>query len=265
MMKIQLFTLIATASAGFEFSGWSGDLSGTTNPSTITMDGNKTVTATFTEVVGEQFTFTAGMIGSGSLVLDPPGGTYNSGTVVTVTAVPAPGFQFVGFAGDIGGVANPSTITMNSNKLVTVIFTQVSGGQFTLSATPVGSGTVAFNPPGGVYDAGTVVTLTATPSSGGQFLNWSGDLSGSSNPATITVDANKSVTATFTEVTAEQFNLIMNTIGTGSVILDPAGGVYDAGTVVTVTAVPGVGFEFASWSGDLTGTTSPATITVNAN
>jgi hypothetical protein len=51
-----------------------------------------------------------------------------------------------------------------------------------------------------MYDAGTVVTVTATPDSGWQFDNWSGDLSGSTNPTTITMNSNKSVTATFSEV-----------------------------------------------------------------
>ena len=42
--------LTATADAGWEFTGWSGDLGGSVNPETILMDGYKTVTATFTEV-----------------------------------------------------------------------------------------------------------------------------------------------------------------------------------------------------------------------
>ena len=40
--------LTATANSGWDFSGWSGDLSGNTNPTSITLDGNKTITATFT-------------------------------------------------------------------------------------------------------------------------------------------------------------------------------------------------------------------------
>ncbi|HHN93981.1 MAG TPA: PKD domain-containing protein, partial [Anaerolineae bacterium] len=36
------------AAPGWTFSGWSGDLNGSTNPVTLTMDGDKEVTATFT-------------------------------------------------------------------------------------------------------------------------------------------------------------------------------------------------------------------------
>ena len=40
-------TLNAEADPGWVFSGWSGDLSGSTNPETVLMDGPKTITATF--------------------------------------------------------------------------------------------------------------------------------------------------------------------------------------------------------------------------
>jgi len=74
-----------------------------------------------------------------------------------------------------------------------------SGTQYTLTTNTVGNGSIALNPSGGTYPSGTVVTLTATPDSGWQFSGWSGSLSGSTNPTTITMNANKSVTATFTQ------------------------------------------------------------------
>jgi uncharacterized repeat protein (TIGR02543 family) len=124
---------------------------------------------------------------------------------------------------------------------------------------------VTLNPPGGTYDAGTVVTLTANPATGFQFSGWSGDLSGSTNPATITMDGNKNVTATFTALPPTQYTLTVNTVGSGSVTLNPSGGTYDAGTVVTLTAAPATGFQFSGWSGDLSGATNPATITMDGN
>lgn len=71
--------------------------------------------------------------------------------------------------------------------------------QYTLSVTTTGSGTVALSPPGGSYPAGTVVTLTAQPAAGWQFQQWQGHLSGSANPASVTMDASKSVTAVFVQ------------------------------------------------------------------
>lgn len=67
-----------------------------------------------------------------------------------------------------------------------------------------GQGTVQLDPPidGRSYDPGTVVTLTAVPDSGWVFAEWSGDLSGTQNPATVTVDAAKNITAKFAMATA---------------------------------------------------------------
>ena len=57
----------------------------------------------------------------------------------------------------------------------------------------------------------------------------------------------------------------MNKVGNGNVTLSPSGGTYYAGTVVQLTAVPDSGWSFSGWSGDLSGTTNPTTITMNGN
>jgi uncharacterized repeat protein (TIGR02543 family) len=168
----------------------------------------------YTVVFGvvQQYTLTANTSGNGSVSLNPPGGTYNEGTVVTVTANPDAGWQFDGWSGDLGGSTNPETITMNSNKTVTATFSEIVVQQYTLTVNTVGQGSVDLNPPGGVYDSGTNVQLTATADSGWQFSGWSGDLTGSTNPDTITMNSNKTVTATFTEVGATA-NVGIETIG----------------------------------------------------
>ena len=47
------------------------------------------------------------------------------------------------------------------------------------------------------YDHGTVVRLTAAPAAGWYFVEWTGDVTGPANPADITMDGNKTVTAVF--------------------------------------------------------------------
>lgn len=69
-------------------------------------------------------------------------------------------------------------------------------GDYTLTVNTSGNGSVSPN--GGSYDSGESVTLTATPSNGATFSNWTGDASGSSNPLTITMNSNKNITAVFT-------------------------------------------------------------------
>ncbi len=67
----------------------------------------------------------------------------------------------------------------------------------TLTTNVSGNGTITRSPNKTVYDNGEQVTLTATPGAGASFTGWSGDLTGGANPATLTMDADKAVTATF--------------------------------------------------------------------
>ena len=72
---------------------------------------------------------------------------------------------------------------------------------YSLTSTilPAGSGTISAPATtcSGGYTAGTVVQLTAVPNVGYVFGSWSGGASGSSNPVSVTMSGNKSVTANF--------------------------------------------------------------------
>jgi hypothetical protein len=69
--------------------------------------------------------------------------------------------------------------------------------QYTLTVNKAGFGRVTLDPSGGIYNDGAVVKLTAIADSGWVFDHWSGDLTGSANPATLAINANKNVEATF--------------------------------------------------------------------
>ncbi len=211
------------------------------------------------------FALNAGTVGSGSVSLEPPGGSYESGTNVTLTASPDPGFVFSAWSGDLSGTANPETLTMDGNKNVTATFTPIPPSQFALTVTTNGSGSVDLSPAGGTYDTGSVVTLTAIPASGFIFSVWSGDLQGSTNPASLTMDAAKNATATFTAQAPNQFSLTVNTSGQGTVALSPPGGVYDSGTAVTLTATANAGNSFSAWSGDVVGSLNPVIVNMDGN
>lgn len=70
---------------------------------------------------------------------------------------------------------------------------------YTLATTvaPENTGLISLNPSEGLYSEGTIVTLTVNANNGFKFDSWGGDLSGNSNPISITMDGNKSVTANF--------------------------------------------------------------------
>jgi uncharacterized repeat protein (TIGR02543 family) len=126
-------TFTVSPSTGYSIasaSGCGGYLSGNTYY-TGAITGACTVSATFSI---NSYTLTTAEspsgLGWGSVT---GGGTYNYGTVVTVTAIPSvyyfsfpePGsivFYFISWSGDCSGQGNPASITMTSNKSCTANF-----------------------------------------------------------------------------------------------------------------------------------------------
>ncbi len=72
-----------------------------------------------------------------------------------------------------------------------------AGPAVALSTSVVGSGSILRSPDAGEYPVGSVVELTAVPEPGWSFAGWSGDVVSTQNPLSVTVDAAKSVVATF--------------------------------------------------------------------
>ena len=196
-------TLIPTPVVGYQFSSWTGanaaDVVNNDGVYTIIMNGNKTVTANFTQIM---YTLTAGSGGNGIVSLTPAGGTYASGTTVTLTPSPVSGYQFNSWTGtnaaDVVNNAGVFTIVMNGNKSITAVFTQI---MYTLTASIDGFGTVMLTPSGGNYASGSIVTLTPVANTGYQFSSWTGangaDVAENEGVYTILMNGNKSVIANF--------------------------------------------------------------------
>jgi hypothetical protein len=201
------------------------------------------------------YTLTAGNDGNGSVSLSPSGGTYETGTIVTLTPVPNSGYVFSNWTGtdadDLTDNGNGTySITMDADKSVMANF--ITTTLKTLTITTDEHGTVSANPGGGAYEEGTVVTLTPVANSGYIFSSWSGANAGEvydnlDGSYSITMDGNKVLAANF--VVIPQYTLTVSTTGNGSVTLSPAGGTYDANTIVTLTPAPGTNYMFSSWSG----------------
>ncbi len=252
------------------FGGWTGVPAGdeNKNPLTLVVDANKTITATFNAWTPTAYTLTANVSPAegGSVALNPATGPYNEGTVVTATATPAAGYRFVNWTGDASGTTAAVQVTMNANKTITANFELIPTYTLTTLVAPEGFGTVTKAPDLPNYADGTQVQLTATAEAGKRFVNWTGDASGTNPVVTVTMNANKTVTANF-DTPPEQFTLtvIVNPVGGGTVVLDPTGGVYDAGTVVTLTETSAVGNQFVDWTGDATGTGTSVQVTMDGN
>ena len=143
-----------------------------------------------------QYSLSVNIIGSGIVTINSST-PYNPGDIVNMTAYPDAGWEFSGWSNDLSGTTNPDYLTMDSNKTVTCTFTEIP--KYSLSVNIVGSGIVTIN--GSTpYNPGDIVNMTAYPNPGWEFSGWSNDLSGTTNPDYLTMDSNKTVTCTFTEI-----------------------------------------------------------------
>jgi len=185
--------------------------SGTT---TITAADSSGATASTTLTVRARFALslaTAGA-GAGNVTWDPAGisgGTdsselYDSGTTVTITAMPDSRSTFAGWTGCDTTSAATCTVTMNAARTVTATF-DLKTFALTVAKSGIGAGNgrVSSSPQGidcgancsGTYTIDTVVTLTASPAL--LFSGWTGCDLVSGPTCTVTIESARSVTASF--------------------------------------------------------------------
>lgn len=146
---------------------------------------------------GTQYTLTTSTEGNGTISSTPDQTTFDEGSTVSLTAVPEEGYVFDGWTGDVVSNDNPVIITMNSDISIVANFVQEEPDTYTLTIATEGSGTVTTDPDKETYDQFETVQATAEAADGWAFTGWTGDYTGTDNPAWITLDVSKSVTAVF--------------------------------------------------------------------
>lgn len=203
-----IISVSAIADVGSTFTGWSGSGCGANRLCNITLDASKTVTATFT-LNKYPLTVDTGGNGSGSVAQSPMATEYDFGTMVTLTATASVGSTFTGWSGDecIGdgcrnngctGTALACIVTIDEAKSITATFT-LNKYALNTAISGSGSGSISRSPDAADYDFGTIVTLSATAENGSTFTGWSGAGCTGIDPCAVTVDAEKSVIATFVD------------------------------------------------------------------
>ena len=286
--SIQLFVngAPATSSSGPTFTSNVTSLAAGTYSFTATATDDQGATTTSQPVnitvgtpVKFPLTISIAPANGGSVAASPPQPPdgYDAGTPVTLTASAASGFAFNAWSDGAAGAQNPLTITMDAPRSITANFSPVTVPTHTLTliTNPPNAGTVSPSPapngPDGTYLEGTVVTLTAAPALNFAFTNWTGDAGGTSNSITLTIDADKTVTANFFESITPTFNLtaFTNPPGAGSIQLSPlpngTNGTYVQGTIVTLTATAIGTNAFTNWTGAVNSTSNRITIVVDAD
>ena len=131
-------------------------------------------------------------------------------------------------------------------------------------ASPMNGGTVT--PPGNSYEHGQQVNLTATPSGEYLFKEWKGSVTGTTNPTSLVMDADKQVTGVFEK---RQYPLTLTIEGNGTVkeevIAMASQAQYPSGTTVKLTAIASEGWKFDRWTGDQASTNNPINLLITKN
>ncbi len=253
--------LTAEPDPGSEFYEWGGDCIGQPECE-VTMDEAKLVSAVF-ELEEVRLEIFMGGTGTGEVECEFESGPaeeceaeYPFGAEITLVAEPDFDSEFVEWEEDCTG-SESCELTMDEEKSVTAIFDLI---HFALEIEVEGKGTVECEVEDGpleeceaTYLEGAEITLVAKPDFGSEFVEWSGDCTGS-EPCELTMDEEKSVTALF-----EAPALTVSKIGSGSgtVTSSPAGincgatctAEFPEGETVVLTASPSIGSQFTGWSG----------------
>src|SRR5688572_3458995 len=139
-----------------------------------------------------------------------------------------------------------------------------SSGPYPLTITIQGNGIVLRNPNYEQYPAGSMVTVASYPGTDDWlFSHWTGDLTGTSNPANVQINGSTAITAHFVEKPTYSLTTAVN--GQGTLTLNPPGGSYRSNSVVQITANPDVGSTFVNWTADASGSANPLSITIDQN
>jgi RHS repeat-associated protein len=257
----EVVPLTATPDTGWRFDAWGGDVdlpARTEADNTVTMDGDKTVSAQFVQ----QFTVTTETENDdGYGVVTPSGCTEDAGTLKTFTAstsggtvtfthwegLPADEYPS-GPVGPGSSTANPlEDLEINGDYTLTAVY---DASTVNLTTAAEGPGTVT--PSSGTVPLDSTVIVEAEPDVGATFFGWEdGDGNPIDEPTTILslkMDESKSVTGVF--IDSGEYALTVYARGDGSTTPGQGTQGQTANSDVTVTATVNAGSYFLHWEVD---------------
>ena len=280
--------LTAVAKAGSQFTGWTENCTGSSNPTYVILTENKSCTANFEALPPQKYDLTVAKTAHGKVTSVPAGidcGTdcteqYDEGTAVSLIAEADADSTFSRWGGDCESSTVPSiSVTVDAAKTCTANFKRLPI-ELTVTKTGKGDGTVVSSNMAGIncgtecttsYDSGTTVTLRAQPDTASEFTGWVGDCTGTEQTTSLTI-ADKALTCS-ADFKPLPHALSLTKNGNGTVISDPSGincgsrciGSFEEGLEVKLTAEPDADYEFTDWTGDCTGEAASSSVIVDAD
>ncbi|MBR6067622.1 MAG: C10 family peptidase [Bacteroidales bacterium] len=247
----QTVTLNATANTGYTFTNWTenGSVVSSNAEYSFTATASRTLVANF-QINTYNISATANPTAGGTI---SGAGEYTHGENVTLTATANTGYDFVNWTENGAAVSTETSISFTATADRNLV-ANFSIESYTISATasPSNGGTVSGT---GEYDYGQTVTLSATPSTGYHFVNWT------ENGTEVSTSAEYSFTATADRTLVANFSInryhvtaTVNDPTKGNVTIEgeTTEGMYDHGTVLVMTATATEGNHFVAWNDGVT-------------
>ena len=268
-------TVKAEANEGFRFVNWTdaeGNVLSESNPYVFEVTKDVDLTANFEKIPVEKFTFTVAANDEtmGSVLVEPQQDSYEAGTEIKVSAVPASeDYEFVGFTKkgtqEIVSKDNPYVFQIQENMELTANFKEVEHSYLIYVESPDPQmGTVTMDPAneGNIYKEGTEITVKAEPKAGYEFVQWlevtkaDGEevltpVEGAGAEYEFQAEADRVLRAEFrlAPVPEKYYRIVVqsNDENMGTVSMDKEDGAYKEGVTAYVKAEAKEGFEFVGW------------------
>lgn len=209
----EVVDLTALPNPDYWFVEWTGDV-GTIDDvnaavTNITMNDNYSITAVFETDAEVEFTLNITSSEGGSVTVPGEGAfVYGPGSGVVLTAVADADYEFMGWTGHTGTIADvgdpTTTITVNGDYSITANFVPTETCSLMLSISSSEGGSVTE--PGQdvfTFPCGSVIDLVAQSYTGWWFSEWTGDIGSIANPlssiTTISMYGDYSIVANFVE------------------------------------------------------------------
>ncbi len=260
-------TISFTKNKGWDFLGWSGNLSGYDNPLSFIVKSDVEIIANF-KLTTHTLLVEINPENAGFVIKEPDEEVYTYGTTIKLTAIPNEGFWFDSWSGDSASKDSTLNINIEGDIRLSANFVPSLHTINTNVAPFINCGSVSKQPQKIYYVYGSTVTLTATPNEGWEFIGWSVDSSSITeynNPLELTVRKDLNINAHFKLTTHTVITSVLPNNEAGSILVSPQLTYYLYGTNVKFEALANPGWEFVKWSGDVGSYDSSINISVKKN
>ncbi len=197
-------TAVPASDTDYEFTLWSGDLSGNTNPDNVVVNSPKEICAHF--IIRGVITVTTEpdsipITVDNVTYISPHQFNWTSGSSHTISTPQShhknDNIKYYFNNWDNNG-DREQVIVIGEKKIFKAFFKILY--YLSTSVNPPQGGNITPAAPGKWCNEKTFVTVKIEPADYFNFLNWSGSLTGKSNPDSIKMDSPKSITAVMEEV-----------------------------------------------------------------